>query len=197
MNTKQLTKILNNKLKFPKGRAGEDQRSYAAVLENEANKIIAESLKFKVKEALTVKSLDDITVDENFIDTKTTDESRGFKMPNMISIDRFYKKVIIENKSLYYNFIIYNSEEKKIVDTFLLSVFELNWEHLQMANIGKGQLQIKNMKNFLDSPTTNISKEEWVTRFLQETISFQKNVQQVAKKRELLWIERLNKVDDY
>lgn len=197
MNTNKLTKILKKNLQFPEGRLGEDQRSYAAVLENQANTIIQESLKFKVNEALSVKSLDDITIDENFIDHKTTDESRGFKMPNMISIDRFYKKIIMEDKSLYYNFIVYNSEEKKLVDTFILNVFELNWEHLQMANIGKGQLQIKNMKNFLDSPTTNISKEEWITRFMQESISFQKKVQQVAKNRELLWEERLNKVDDY
>ena len=69
-----------------------------------------------------------------------------------------------------YNFIIYDSSKKEIIDTFALNVYELNWDHLKIQNLGKGQLQISNMVEFLKSPKTNLTREEWKDKLKEEAI---------------------------
>ena len=55
---------------------------------------------------------------------------------------------------------------------FALDVYELNWDHLAIQNLGKGQLQITDMVKFLKSPKTTLTKSEWIERLHQEAISF-------------------------
>ena len=101
----------------------------------------------------------------------------------MISIDRLRKL----DRELIYNFIIYDSNKKIIVDTFALNVYELNWDHLKIQNLGKGQLQISSMVKFLESPTTSMSKKEWLNKLKEEAILFYKKVQKDAEKRQQSW----------
>jgi hypothetical protein len=87
------------------------------------------------------------------------------------------------------DFIVYDSNKQEILDTFALNVYELNWDHLAIQNLGKGQLQIKDMKKFLESPTTTMTKEQWMSRLKTEAIAFYKKVQLDAEKRQKEWID--------
>ena len=182
MITSQLNDILNKNLKYPES-SNLQQRGIADKIEDACNEIIKENFD-GVIDATSNRSIEDISIGNVYVDHKSSDESRNFKMPNMISVDRLKKL----DRPLIYNFIIYNSKQKKILKTFALNVYELNWDHLKIQNLGKGQLQISNMTKFLQSPTTTMSKEEWLNRLKEEAILFYKKVQKDAEKRQREWM---------
>lgn len=103
------------------------------------------------------RSIEDINIGNVYVDHKTCDLALDFKMPNLISIRRLRNL----DRPLLYNFMIYNSQERRFVSQFSLYVHELNWDHLHIQNLGEGQLQIANMKAFLGSPVTDLSRDEW------------------------------------
>lgn len=177
----KLTEVISNNLSFPNIEAIQ-QRGIADKIEDACNKIIEANFE-NVKPPRSRRSTEDITIENTFIDHKTSDESLSFKMPNLISINTLRKL----NNELIYNFIIYNSQTQKIVTNFALNLYELNWEHLSIQNLGAGQLQIKNMKDFLKSPTTSLSKEEWKLRLQEEVILFYDKLMKKTKKRQELW----------
>ena len=166
MNTLRLEQVLNANLNFPESK-NLQQRGIADKIEDSCNVIIKENFQ-NVISARSRRSIEDITVDNCYIDHKTSDESLDFKMPNLISIDRLMKL----DKELIYNFVVYNSQTKSIVRIFALNIFELNWNHLKIQNLGAGQLQIANMAEFLESPKTELTKEQWKLRLKQEAIAF-------------------------
>jgi hypothetical protein len=177
----EITRIIKENLKFPESK-NLQQRGIADKLEDACNEIIRSNFD-NVKDATSRRSIEDITVKDTYIDHKTSDMSLNFKMPNMISIDRLKKL----DKELIYNFIIYDSNKKEIVDTFALNIYELNWDYLKIQNLGKGQLQITNMEKFLQSPKTTLSKKEWLKKLKQEGIQFYKKAQKQAEKRQKEW----------
>ena len=129
---------LLEKLSYPDDK-NLQQRGIADKIESECNIILSSS--FETQKAKSRRSIEDIVVNDCYVDHKTTDMALDFKMPNLISISRL-KDI---DKPLYYNFVKYDSNKKEIVDVMVLNVYELNWEHLKIQNLGKGQLQIKNM----------------------------------------------------
>lgn len=177
----QLTEIIKTNLKFPESK-NLQQRGIADKIEDSCNEIIKEHFD-NVKPPRSRKSTEDITIGSTYIDHKTSDESLDFKMPNMISVDTLRKL----DQELIYNFVIYNSEKKEIVNTFALSLYELNWNHLAIQNLGTGQLQIKNMKEFLKSPKSDMTKEEWRNRLREEVIAFYDKLITKTKKRQASW----------
>lgn len=166
MNTLLLESLLSKELVFPESK-NLQQRGIADKIEDSCNVIIKQNFE-NVTSARSRRSIEDITVGNCYIDHKTSDESLDFKMPNLISIDRLLKL----DKELIYNFVIYNSSSKKIIRVFALNVFELNWEHLKIQNLGAGQLQISNMSEFLKSPKSAMTKEEWKLRLKTEAVKF-------------------------
>jgi hypothetical protein len=177
----QLTESLKQHLKFPESK-NLQQRGIADKIEDACNEIIKTNFK-EVRPAKSRRSIEDINIGNVYVDHKTSDTALDFKMPNMISIDRLKKL----DRDLIYNFIIYDSNREIIIDNFALYVYELNWDHLKIQNLGKGQLQITSMVEFMKSPRTTLSKEEWLKRFKEEAISFYKKVQQDAGKRQREW----------
>ena len=177
----KLTTVLQNELKFPESK-NLQQRGIADKIEDACNEIIKANFD-SVVDARSNRSIEDITVGDVYIDHKSSDASKKFKMPNMISIDRLKKL----DRPLIYNFIVYDSKEKQILKTFALDVYELNWDHLKIQNLGKGQLQITNMAKFLESPTTTLTKEQWLARLKDEAVTFYKKVQRDAEKRQKEW----------
>lgn len=178
----QLDKIIKENLSFPNIQ-NLKQRGIADKIEAICNSIIQKNIE-NVHLPRSRRSIEDISIGDNiYVDHKTTDVSLNFKMPNMISIDRLKKL----DRDLIYNFIIYDSGAKKIIKNFSLYYWELNWEHLHIQNLGKGQLQIKDMKKFLDSPKSKISKDDWLKRLKEEAIMFYQKVQKDAIKREKEW----------
>jgi hypothetical protein len=107
-------------------------------------------------------------------------------MPNLISIDRLSTL----NKPLIFNFVKYDSVEKKILDIIVLDVYELNWDHLSIQNLGVGQLQIKNMVSFFESPRITLSKDEWVDRLRKEAVSFYSKLIIKTENRKNKWMKK-------
>ena len=177
----KLDNILIKHLSFPES-TGLQQRGIADKIESDCNRIINEHFE-NVIPARSRKSTEDISIGETYVDHKTSDESLDFKMPNLISIEKLKK---LEN-NLIYNFVIYNSKSKKIVKTFALNLYELNWDHLHIQNLGTGQLQINNMKEFLKSPKFTMTKEQWRERLQSEVIIFYERLIKKTTNRQQEW----------
>lgn len=180
----QITECLKTNLTFPESK-NLQQRGIADKIEDSCNEIIKSKFK-NVVPPRSRRSIEDISVEGAYVDHKTSDAALDFKMPNLISIDRLGKL----DRELIYNFVIYNSNTKEILDVFALDVYELNWDHLAIQNLGKGQLQITSMVEFLKSPRTTLTKKQWLARLKTEAIEFYKKVQRDAMKREIEWQQK-------
>lgn len=179
----KLNTLLKEQLTYPKIKT-KGQRAIADMIEDECNRLITANFT-DTTPAKSVKTIEDINIGNIYIDHKTSDRARKFKMPNLISIARLKKL----DRPLIYNFVIYDSDSKTIVDNFTLNVYELNWDYLKIRNLGKGQMQITSMKNFLTNPITTLTKEQWLSKLKEEAIAFYKQVQKDAAKRQKEWEE--------
>jgi len=177
-----IQKCLAAKLTFPES-SQLQQRGIADKLELQCNIILTEAFT-EVVPASSRRSIEDITVNNCYIDHKTSDTALKFKMPNLISIDRL--KTL--DKPLIYNFVKYDSIEKKIIDIVVMDVYELNWDHLSIQNLGVGQLQIKNMVTFFESPKTSLTKAEWIDRLGKEAVSFYAKLMVKTENRKKKWM---------
>jgi hypothetical protein len=180
----KIQKCLSEKLTFPES-SQLQQRGIADKLELQCNVILTESFPNAIP-ATSRRSIEDITINDSYVDHKTSDVALKFKMPNLISIDRLSAL----NKPLIYNFVKYNSIEKKIIDIIVLDVYELNWDHLSIQNLGVGQLQIKNMVSFFESPKTTLTKDEWLDRLGKEAISFYSKLITKTENRKKKWMKK-------
>jgi hypothetical protein len=181
MIKQKLNEVLTAKLTFPDSK-GIQQRGIADKIEDACNQIIKENFD-DVRPASSRRSIEDVNIGNVYVDHKTSDTALDFKMPNLISIDRLKKL----DRPLIYNFVIYNSKTKTIENNFALEVYELNWEHLKIQNLGTGQLQITNMADFLKSPKTTLTKEQWLTKLRLEAIAFYDKLISKTKARKKKW----------
>ena len=177
----QLNECIKRELQFPDS-TDIQQRGIADKLEGACNEIIKANFT-NVAPPRSRRSIEDINVEGTYVDHKSSDAALDFKMPNMISIDRLRKL----DRELIYNFIIYDSNQKIIIDTFALNVYELNWDHLKIQNLGKGQLQISSMAEFLKSPRTTMTREEWQARLRVEAVKFYEKLLKKTAKNIELW----------
>lgn len=181
MIKEKLEKDLKANLVFPESK-NLQQRGIADKIEDACNQIIKSNFQ-EVKPAKSRRSIEDINIGNTYVDHKTSDAALDFKMPNLISIDRLMKL----DRPLIYNFVIYNSNDKKILDIFALEIYELNWDYLKIQNLGTGQLQITSMAEFLKNPKTSMTKEEWLERLKSEAITFYNKLIEKTKTRKKKW----------
>lgn len=181
----EIRDCLLKKLVFPDD-SQLQQRGIADKIEQSCNDILTENF-IHVRPARSRRSIEDITVNDCYIDHKTSDVAREFKMPNLISIDRLIKL----DKPLIYNFVKYDSNKKEILDIIVLDVYELNWDYLSIQNLGAGQLQIKDMVLFFSSPKTTLTKDEWVNKLKQEAIKFYNKLIDKTTKRKDKWVNSI------
>jgi len=120
-----------------------------------------------VEDASSKRSLEDIQVtDENGnlykLDIKTHDINADFSMPNMVSVARLLNFYQTETNNLAYIFVDYKEENNitEITNIIIKLVEELSWDMLAIQNLGKGQLQIKDMNSELIFIEPN--REVWV-----------------------------------
>lgn len=182
----EITRTLKDNLVFPDSKRLQ-QRGIADKIEDLCNDILTNNFS-DVIPARSRRSIEDITVNGAYVDHKTSDEALKFKMPNLISVDRLMNL----DKDLLYNFVIYNSKTKKIVDNFTLNVYELNWNHLKIQNLGAGQLQISNMSEFLKTPNSKMCKEEWIQTLRQQVIDFYDRLIVKTETRKKKWKQSID-----
>jgi hypothetical protein len=141
-----------------------------------------------IEQSTSKRSLEDIQIKNNQelykIDIKTHDLNSDFSMPNLISVDRLKKFYENKNNHLIYIIVSYQTinEITQIKNIQIRFVEELSWEILGIQNLGKGQLQIKNMNNELIFVEPN--REEWINTLKQNMIKFYKK--QSAKTQKLI-----------
>ena len=172
MDTKvAIQEVVIPQLSLTQVKRGLDQRGFASALEKQFTDISKDSFD-DCKEASSVKSTDDITINGILVDFKSSDVDKKFKMPNLISIAVLKEKYYSEE--ILYSFVTYSSKQHKVLDSHLFYVWELPWEHLKIQNLGKGQLQIKNMKNFIDDigNLSTLSKDQWYQEFISKVKYF-------------------------
>ena len=112
MFKEKISQVLIDKLTYPESK-NLQQRGIADKIEDKCTELLKENFD-NATDPSSRRSIEDVSIGDIFIDTKTSDESLDFKMPNMISIDRLRKNIIDINKDLLYNFVIYNSQEEKL-----------------------------------------------------------------------------------
>ena len=189
-----MKKIINNILNDSIGKSFDttnlQQRGVADVIE----KYICEQItKIDNKELIierskTKRSLEDVQIKNNQelykIDIKTHDLNSDFSMPNLISVDRLKKFYENNNNHLMYIIISYttNNNITQIKNIEIRYIEELSWEILGIQNLGKGQLQIKNLNNELIFVEPN--REEWIKTLKQNMIKFYKK--QIIKTQKLI-----------
>jgi hypothetical protein len=189
-----MKKIINNKLNDSIGKSFNttnlQQRGVADVIE----KYICEQItkidnkELIIEQSKTKRSLEDVQIKNNQelykIDIKTHDLNSDFSMPNLISVDRLKKFYENNNNHLMYIIISYttNNNITQIKNIEIRYIEELSWEILGIQNLGKGQLQIKNMNNELIFVEPN--REEWINTLKQNMIKFYKK--QIIKTQKLI-----------
>ena len=182
-----IKKMVIPRLTLSEVEKGIDQRGYASTLEKQFIDISKDSFN-NVNEAVSVKSTDDVTINGILVDFKSTDVDKKFKMPNLISIAVLKEKYYSEE--ILYSFVTYSSKQHKILDSHLFYIWELPWKHLKIQNLGKGQLQIKNMKNFIDDigNLSTLSKNQWYKEFIKQGGIFYKDLIKKTEKRMEEWV---------
>ncbi len=176
-----IAEMLRAQLRYPEA-TNLQQRGIADKIEDACNEILLREYPDTVP-ARSRRSIEDISIGNAYLDHKTTDVSLDFKMPNLISIDRLIKL----DRPLFYNFVTYDSIKHEIIDVMVLNVFQLNWAHLKIQNLGVGQLQISNMRKFLKDPMSDLSKEAWLKELRSNAIKFYDSLISKTQKRRAQW----------
>ena len=161
---------------------GIKQRGVADLVEDKTIKQCQLSFE-NVKEGRSKKSTEDMSFGEAlnpnsiWFDIKTHDVNGDFSMPNLISMDKMFKEIIDVDRELFYLFQDYILVDNKvtILEKKIIPYWKLELDNLGIGNLGKGQLQIKNMKNpYINE---NNTKEMFRDEMVQMYISFLKNLQ--------------------
>lgn len=112
------------------------------------------------------------------IDINTHDVNKVISLPSLMSIKR--AKDFLSN---YDNFITYifvdykiiSETEFEIINIQVQSIESLDWSYLSIQNLGKGQLQMKNVSDKLTF-NNNISRREWLSILNQKGSEYYNNL---------------------
>lgn len=127
---------------------------------------------YKVYMSMTKRSQSDIEIkiDDKLIllDIKIYDESSRSSVSNLMSINRI-KNVLDVGNEIYFIFIRY--ADGVITNIDFQPIYALKWNYLSLQNLGKGQLQIKNLSNDTSYDLFK-TKQEWLIEFKSNVISY-------------------------
>lgn len=144
-----------------------------------------------VESATSRRSMEDIQILNSGcvykFDTKSHDVNSDFSMPNLVSIDRLKRFYADDKNFLCYIFVDYrvDSNIATIVNIDVRLVEELDWDILAIQNLGKGQLQIKNMNNELKF--THINRSVWMGKLKENAIVYYDNLINKIKTYKRTW----------
>ena len=163
------------------------QRGTADLIEKLCCDIITEckSDNMLVIPAKSRRSLEDIQVELDHITLKIDIKSRhmnsDFSMPNLVSTDvleRYYSKS--DSNYLCYVFVDYTTDQNTttIHSVNWKRIEEISWSNLGIENLGKGQIQLKNITNikFIEA-----NREAWMAQLCHQV--------------DLYYIKLINKIE--
>ena len=128
---------------------------------------------FIINKPTLTKVIEDIDIfynDNNYkIDVKPYFVNKPTTVYNLISIERARKYLSNKNNHIVYIFVKYAiyKEHIKITDIKVKPIESIYWSYLSIQNIGKGQLNLKNVVDdikFLKTP----NRDEWFKQFINK-----------------------------
>jgi len=104
------------------------------------------------------------------INIKTQNVGKTYSFPNLISIKRAKDILTDHNNHIIYVFIEYEyiNNMTKISKIKVQRIESLDWSYLYIQNLGKGQLQIKNIPQEEFLFNNNISREQWLNTLIEK-----------------------------
>lgn len=120
-------------------------------------------------------------------DTKSHDVDSDFSMPNLVSIDRLKRFYNNDRNFLCYIFVDYkvDLDVATVVNIDVRLIEELHWDILAIQNLGKGQLQIKNMNNELKF--VDINRTIWMDKLKENVVIYYDNLINKIKRYKRSW----------
>ena len=145
-----------------------------------------------VEAATSKRSIEDIQIKQGLelykIDIKSHDVNSDFSMPNLVSIDRLRKFYEKDTNFLVYIFVDYKTvgTTTTIEKIEVRLVEELDWSIVAIQNLGKGQLQIKNMNSDLVFITPN--RAVWMATLKTNATNYYNKLIQKIERYKKEWI---------
>lgn len=170
------------------------QRSVGDKIEDDCAEIVKRLFPDNYLPARSARSTEDFTLkfgeNKTYVDIKThfVQETEGFSMPNLISVDKLRKILSDEKLALAYVFIDYTRDAQGYVSIEKVEVkyvWELDWSMLGIGALGKGQLQIKNANKEL--VFTDIAKQEWLEILRSKVSEFYVRQIEKIKREQAKW----------
>ena len=170
------------------------QRGIADIIEVIVSDIILNLKHQSIKElyeAKSKRSIEDVGLvttdyDDIKIDIKTHDSESDLSMPNLISISRLKKFYENDRNLLLYVFVKYVNNDNliQILDIKVKSIEQLHWDCLTIGNLGKGQLQVKNMDEI--SFQNFMTRKDWMERLSYDVVIY---YQSLINKIQTKWMK--------
>lgn len=164
--------------------SGAGQRAIADMIENDIVDQIVAKGGIRPK---SVRTIEDVTLNDVLIDVKTKDLSREFSMPNLISVDRLKKN---RDKEIAYFFVDYvvnpvDRMSAQPVNMEYRLIESISWDHLKIQNLGLGQLQLSDYKDGIKR--FDGTKDEWFEELeVQMDAFYTKQIAKFEKLRSML-----------
>ena len=190
----QIQKAIDQELKSNYSTENLMQRGIADIIEQDVSRIILNLKSNIIKESYEAKSkrsIEDVGLitndyDDVKIDIKTHDAESELSMPNLISVARIKKFYENPRNLLLYVFVTYvnRGNNIEVMRVKVKPIEQLNWECLTIGNLGKGQLQVKNMDEI--SFQTFMTRNDWMERLSYDVVIY---YQSLIKKIQTKWIK--------
>ena len=112
------------------------------------------------------------------IDINTHDVEKVISLPSLMSIKRAKDFLSNYNNFITYIFVDYkmlSENDFEIINIQVQNIETLDWSYLSIQNLGKGQLQMKNVSDKLTF-NNNITRREWLSTLNQKGSEYYNNL---------------------
>lgn len=160
------------------------QRTSADQIEHAVRQMLLQSDQ-RFRPPVGVRASGDILFDADalcHINIKSTDLSKEFHMPNLISAENL-RKICDRQERFYLLRILHRSGE--IISKEFWQITEIEWGNLQLGALGTGQIQIRNGLNPLTPHAGD--RDSWMQQWREHMISFYTKEISKAERRRASW----------
>lgn len=117
------------------------------------------------------------------INIKSTDTSKQFHMPNLISANSLRR---IHQRGERYYLIRILHRGGTILSKEAWDIMDIDWKHLQIGALGAGQIQIKD--GMVPLTKYHGTKDEWITEWQRIMAAFYRKEISKANRRLMEWL---------
>jgi len=118
----------------------------------------------------------EINYDDKFykINIKTQNVDKTYSFPNLISIKKAKDILMDHTNNILYIFVEYEYKDDnlKITKISVQNIESLDWTYLYIQNLGKGQLQVKNMSKDEFKFKNDVTRTQWLNILKEKGIEY-------------------------